>query len=746
MKNFLLLISALLVTTGMIAQDVYSSGYFTQDGLKKAAVYKNNELLYSSSLGSYDNNSTSVVVSHVNDDVYWVRTNEQYGDVMKNNDVFLNQNAGTYINGLYWEPGMSLSNGNPDYCLWSAGYQIVDGVKYAAVWKGSNNTPDYAPNSGDGCESESFGVTLVEADGGGYYTYHCGYKNETAGTTTPRATVWNGNALLYTLSSEKSYAYGIDVYDGETYTVGVAVIDNKYVTKVWKNSDELYTLTDASANSRGWKIKVFGGDVYVCGWGTLRTQCIWKNGVPLYTYTAANTRGMSVTSKGIYHAVTEGNTTTGYTSSIYKDGQPLYTVNNCEYLYDIFVKDECLNSEIRTLPFFDGFEMGATDWACWTKNDVSKDYVPYWDLLGQGWAYEGDYCVNHGWGINYQEGWLISPQLFLQPGRDNTTLTFMSNEINTNYNDYRGVLVSTTDTDPSSFYEVWTQTNPSESWHENVIDLKDYQGQAIYIAFKDTGTDEIGWRIDNVSVTENWNPCGSYNLPYNQSFDSGQEPGYCWYILDNDHTGENKCWTYDSSTGTAYHTWGQNNGIKQEGWLFTPYLETEANNNITLTFKNQTISFGDEMKNSVWIAIDKSGVPNPSDYSQIWEQTDSFPDEWTEVEIDLSPYAGHIISLAFKYEGIWAHGWYVDDVNVTATPLSVDENEVNNLAIYPNPANDNIRINGLDKDTEVSIYNAMGVMVKTVVINGNDEINVSELPAGLYIARFGERTLRFTKE
>jgi len=581
MRRLLLLVSAMLVMTGMMAQDVYSSGYYTQDGVKKAAVYKNNTMLYSSTVSELNSIATSVVVSHVNDDVYWVRSNESYGDVMKNGELFLNQNSGTYIHSLAWIPGMSPVNGNPEYSLRAAGYQKIDGVKYAAIWKGSNSTPYCTPNSGNGCASEAYGVTMAhDASGNAWNVYYCGYVQATAGSN-PRATVWIGNNQLYTMSQVDSYAYGLDYYAGNIYTVGVEVINGKYVTKVWKNDQELYTLTDATQNSRGWKIKVYGDDVWVCGWGTLRTQCIWKNGQPYYTYTASNTRDMSVNSKGVYHGVTRS-VSDVYTSFIYKDGVELYQVDNCEYIYGIYMKDECLDEDVRDIPYEEHFEMGATDWACWTTKDIEDNdgYASYWqlsDILNPDFDYSAVFKYDPN---NDQEGWLISPRISLQEVTS-AILQFYTYEEYPNDMQYEGVLISTTGTSASDFHEIWTQEAPAA--------------------------------------------------------------------------------------------------------------------------------------------------------------------EWNHYTLDISEFAGNDIYVAFKYTGLNGHTWYVDDVYIDGN-LSIGEEVKNAVTVYPNPANDVLYINGIEKYTEVSIYNAIGALVKVVSVNGNEAINVSELAAGLYIARFGENSVRFTKK
>ena len=76
----------------------------------------------------------------------------------------------------------------------------------------------------------------------------------------------------------------------------------------------------------------------------------------------------------------------------------------------------------------------------------------------------------------------------------------------------------------------------------------------------------------------------------------------------------------------------------------------------------------------------------------------------------------------------------------------VGENEGRLLVLYPNPANDYIRIEGLEANSEVKIYNTMGALVKVVNVNANEEIGISELSDGLYVLRCGNATLRFVKK
>ena len=82
---------------------------------------------------------------------------------------------------------------------------------------------------------------------------------------------------------------------------------------------------------------------------------------------------------------------------------------------------------------------------------------------------------------------------------------------------------------------------------------------------------------------------------------------------------------------------------------------------------------------------------------------------------------------------------------VDQSPVSVSEEYEDAFAVSPNPANASIRINGLDADSEVYIYNMLGERVMTVRVGDKQEIDISALNDGLYFLRCGNKTARFVK-
>lgn len=307
-------------------------------------------------------------------------------------------------------------------------------------------------------------------------------------------------------------------------------------------------------------------DVYSSGYYTqdgVKKAAVYKNNTMLYSSTVSELNSIA-TSVVVSHV-----------------NDDVYWVRSNESYGDV-MKNECLDEDVRDIPYEEHFEMGATDWACWTTKDIEDNdgYASYWqlsDILNPDFDYSAVFKYDPN---NDQEGWLISPRISLQEVTS-AILQFYTYEEYPNDMHYEGVLISTTGTSASDFHEIWTQEAPAA--------------------------------------------------------------------------------------------------------------------------------------------------------------------EWNHYTLDISEFAGNDIYVAFKYTGLNGHTWYVDDVYIDGN-LSIGEEVKNAVTVYPNPANDVLYINGIEKYTEVSIYNAIGALVKVVSVNGNEAINVSELAAGLYIARFGENSVRFTKK
>ena len=76
---------------------------------------------------------------------------------------------------------------------------------------------------------------------------------------------------------------------------------------------------------------------------------------------------------------------------------------------------------------------------------------------------------------------------------------------------------------------------------------------------------------------------------------------------------------------------------------------------------------------------------------------------------------------------------------------SIDEIDNQQLAIFPNPAKDVLRIANIADNQEVTIYSINGAVIKRVIVSEDDEVNISELRPGMYIVSAGNMFSKFIK-
>ena len=88
---------------------------------------------------------------------------------------------------------------------------------------------------------------------------------------------------------------------------------------------------------------------------------------------------------------------------------------------------------------------------------------------------------------------------------------------------------------------------------------------------------------------------------------------------------------------------------------------------------------------------------------------------------------------------------------ITSDVLSVNDVNMINVSIYPNPTSNNINIQSEEQITNVVIYNTLGQTVRNVSPDAtNFSVNTSNLDAGTYFAVLStenaSKTVKFIKK
>jgi hypothetical protein len=120
--------------------------------------------------------------------------------------------------------------------------------------------------------------------------------------------------------------------------------------------------------------------------------------------------------------------------------------------------------------------------------------------------------------------------------------------------------------------------------------------------------------------------------------------------------------------------------------------------------------------------------------------TPSVPDDWRTEVIDLTPFEGENVIFRFVNINGYGNSTFIDNINVFAEDLGVEEFDQGNIAIYPNPSSEYVHI-GINTPVEgmvrVQMTNSLGqTLYSTDEYEYQDShemtLNVSDLSSGLY--------------
>ncbi|MDD4156739.1 MAG: choice-of-anchor J domain-containing protein [Candidatus Cloacimonetes bacterium] len=321
----------------------------------------------------------------------------------------------------------------------------------------------------------------------------------------------------------------------------------------------------------------------------------------------------------------------------------------------------------------------------WTRIDNDGD-ENNWRPWSGTYARTGDkFTMSNStsmWGDEYDpDNWLITPKLSVRNG---DKLIWYVRPMNPEIpGDLYEVKLSTTGITSSDFtIQLFTETVTPEIWAQREVDLSDYAGQEIYIAFHhiDNIADTYAFAIDDIfmppfaetvtpeAVTLNfpeddtdyiygmtslsWNPA-AYATRYKLSLGTDNPPTN---IFNNENIGNQTLKTiYDLAPQTTYY------------WQITPYNNT-----------------GDAINTHIWnfttADFDEYTIPYANDFSDCTAMP-FFPAGWTD-------YNGLIGEENTIFEVNTYMGWVTSNfANLTADnkslAIEIYGDEVNNWAISP---------------------------------------------------------------
>ena len=141
-----------------------------------------------------------------------------------------------------------------------------------------------------------------------------------------------------------------------------------------------------------------------------------------------------------------------------------------------------------------------------------------------------------------------------------------------------------------------------------------------------------------------------------------------------------------------------------------------------------------------WTAVQTTITTQPTAVNSWVQQTGTYSNDISrQVRIKFSKSGGTTAEPTNLQELM-----YIDDVSlIFASTLSISEEELMSISIYPNPATDLISISGVDNIKSIKVYSILGSLEKEVF--NTNQIDISELSSGIHLIKVDNGTV-FTKK
>lgn len=179
--------------------------------------------------------------------------------------------------------------------------------------------------------------------------------------------------------------------------------------------------------------------------------------------------------------------------------------------------------------------------------------------------------------------------------------------------------------------------------------------------------------------------------------------------------------------------------VEADNWLISEQLTATAESKFRFYARDWesilSILPGDEP--FLEVLVSTKGNTDTADFETVMAKTEVpyyNEENYNEYTVDLSKYAGQKIYIAVRQTGINFYAVFLDDFyfehfeGFSGVDAVANDNAA--VSIYPNPATDVVRLNGVES-ANVTVRNITGSVV--LAENGVNEVNVSGLASGVYV-------------
>lgn len=181
-----------------------------------------------------------------------------------------------------------------------------------------------------------------------------------------------------------------------------------------------------------------------------------------------------------------------------------------------------------------------------------------------------------------------------------------------------------------------------------------------------------------------------------------------------------------------------------EDWLISPALDLTAYDTVMMSFENMLNGTGDSIRLMVSSNYSGSGDPTTATWTDITSRARWSSGNYAVVNTDsveLTDYVGGTIYVAFKFasQATQDYLYKIDNIQVfavlpsTNTPDAIQDIQRANVAIYPNPAENNFFLK-TEKRGSLELLDAVGRVVLNENIEiGLNNIELNDINKGVYI-------------
>jgi len=202
-------------------------------------------------------------------------------------------------------------------------------------------------------------------------------------------------------------------------------------------------------------------------------------------------------------------------------------------------------------------------------------------------------------------------------------------------------------------------------------------------------------------------------------------------------------WTYAEFQGRTTARIKSTNEANED-WLISPALDLTAYDTVMMAFENMFNGTGDSIRLMVSSNYSGSGDPTTATWTDItsnarWS-SGNFEDINTD-SVELTDYVGGTVYVAFKFAAQATQDvlYKIDNIQVfavlpsTTTPDAIQDIQRVNIAIYPNPAENNFFLK-TEKRGSLELLDAVGrVVLNENIEAGVNNIKLNDINKGVYI-------------